>query len=172
MTRGADVLLLAVSVLLVAVLLVAWRAERLTRLLESRIPARASRILLAVGTSLAPLRSPRRSGGALVLALAKKAAEALAILCVQHAFGVELPISSALLVLAAVNLATMVPLVPGNLGVYEAAVVVGYAYLGVPAERALGIAAMQHACYFVALALPGYRWLARSPAERSSAAAT
>jgi hypothetical protein len=41
----------------------------------------------------------------------------------------------------------------------------------VPAERALGIALVQHACFFTALALPGYRWLARGPLPRSSAAA-
>jgi uncharacterized membrane protein YbhN (UPF0104 family) len=61
--------------------------------------------------------------------------------------------------------------VPGNLGVYEAAVVVAYAWLGVPPERALGIALVQHACYFAALALPGYRWLARRVRDRSAAAA-
>jgi len=43
--------------------------------------------------------------------------------------------------------------------------------LGVPTERALGMAVVQHACYFVALALPGYRWLASS-ASRSAAAAS
>jgi hypothetical protein len=49
--------------------------------------------------------------------------------------------------------------------------VLAYAYLGVAPERALGIALMQHACYFTALALPGYRWLARGTSARSSAAA-
>jgi uncharacterized membrane protein YbhN (UPF0104 family) len=115
------------------------------------------------------LRSIGRSAGALALALAKKLAELLAIVCVQHAFGVALPPESALLILAAVNLATLLPVVPGNLGVYEAGVVVAYSWLGVTPERALGIAVVQHACYVAALALPGYRWLGRlSP--RSSAA--
>jgi uncharacterized protein (TIRG00374 family) len=135
------------------------------------VPARVARLAAALAVGLAPIRSPSRSGGALALALAKKAMETLAIYCVQRAFGIDLPLASALLVLAAVNLATLLPLVPGNLGVYEGAVVLAYTYFGIPPERALGVALVQHACFFLALALPGYRWLARSPADRSSAAA-
>jgi uncharacterized membrane protein YbhN (UPF0104 family) len=85
---------------------------------------------------------------------------------------VALPPESALLILAAVNLATLLPVVPGNLGVYEAAVVLAYSYLGIAPERALGIALVQHACWFAALALPGYRWLARRVTAGSSPAAT
>jgi uncharacterized protein (TIRG00374 family) len=135
------------------------------------VPARVARLILTVGRALEPVRSPTRSLGALGLALAKKLAEALAILCVQRAFGVELSIGSAVLVLAATNLATLLPIVPGNVGVYEAAVVLAYSRFGVDAERALGIAVVQHACFFVALALPGYRWLARSVAMRTPEAA-
>ena len=172
MARGAQSLVLAVALLAIGVVIAAWRADSLSTWANRVAPARAARLIGSLGAGLAPIRSPSRSGGALALALAKKAAETLAIYCVQRAFGLDLPLASALLVLAAVNLATLLPLVPGNLGVYEGAVVLAYAYLGVPAERALGIALVQHACFFLALALPGYRWLARSPADRSSAAAT
>ena len=112
--------------------------------------------------ALAPLRSPRRGSAALALALAKKLAEVLAILCIQRAFGVVLPVASAVLVLAALNLATLLPVVPANVGVYEAVVVLAYGYFGVAPERALAMGLVQHACYFAALALPGYGWLLRS----------
>jgi uncharacterized membrane protein YbhN (UPF0104 family) len=171
MARGAQTLLLAVGALALGVALVSWRAERVSARATRVLPERAARVIASLGAGLAPIRSPSRSGGALALALAKKAVETLAIYCVQRAFGVDLPLASALLVLAAVNLATLLPLVPGNLGVYEGAVVVAYAYLGITPERALGIALVQHACFFLALALPGYRWLARSPADPSSPAA-
>lgn len=171
MARGAAALVGAVGALLVLVVIVAWQAPRLASVVERKRPAPLARRLVAVGAALAPVRSPSRSTGALALALAKKGAEALAILCVSRAFGVDLAFGNALLVLAAVNLATLLPVVPGNIGVYEAATVLAYGYLGVGAERALGIAVVQHACWFVALALPGYRWLARIPAARSSAAA-
>jgi uncharacterized membrane protein YbhN (UPF0104 family) len=171
MASGAHSLLAAVGALAIGIVLVAWRGDTLSSWAARGAPPRAARLLSSLGAGLAPIRSPSRSGGALALALAKKAAETLAIYCVQRAFGVELPLASALLILAAVNLATLLPLVPGNLGVYEGAVVLAYAYLGVPPERAIGIALVQHACFFLALALPGYRWMARSPANRSSAAA-
>jgi uncharacterized membrane protein YbhN (UPF0104 family) len=169
MERGMRALSLAVALLLVALLAVAW-GDRTVARVALRLPERGGRALHAVAGALAPLRSPWRGGSSLLLALLKKLAEVLAILCVQHAFGVALPVGSAVLVLAALNLATLVPIVPGNVGVYEAAIVVAYGHLGVDAERALGMALVQHACYFVALALPGYGWLARGARTRSAEA--
>lgn len=169
MERGMHALSLAVALLLVALLAVAWGDRTVARVAQ-RLPERGGRALHAMAGALAPLRSPWRGGSSLLLALLKKLAEVLAILCVQHAFGVALPVGSAVLVLAALNLATLVPIVPGNVGVYEAAIVVAYGHLGVDPERALGMALVQHACYFVALALPGYGWLARGARSRSAAA--
>ena len=169
MERGMRALSMAVAVLLVALLGVAWGDRTVTRVAQ-RLPTRGGRALHALAGALAPLRSPWRGGSSLVLALLKKLAEIVAILCIQHAFGVALPFGSAVLVLAALNLATLLPIVPGNVGVYEAAIVVAYAHLGVDAERALGMALVQHACYFVALGLPGYAWLARGARSRSAAA--
>lgn len=173
MAHAAQGLAGAVALLVLVVTLAAWQASRLRMSAMGRaLPAPAARAIASAAGALAPVRSLARSGTALGLALAKKLAEALAILCVQRAFEVTLPPESALLILAAVNLATLLPLVPGNLGVYEAAVVLAYSYLGVAPERALGVALAQHACYFVALALPGYRWLARRVTAGRSPAAT
>lgn len=169
MQRGMRALSLAVALLLVTLLAVAWGDRSVARVAQ-RIPERGGRVLHAVAGALAPLRSPWRGGSSLLLALLKKLAEIVAILCVQRAFGVVLPFGSAVLALAALNLATLVPIVPGNVGVYEAAIVVAYTHLGVDADRALGMALVQHACYFVALALPGYGWLARGARSRSAAA--
>ena len=169
MERGLRALSLVVALLLVALLAIAW-GERTVSRVAARLPDRAGRALHAVAAALAPLRSPWRGGSALALALLKKIAEMLAIVCIQRAFGVALPFSSAVLVLAALNLATLLPVVPGNVGVYEAVTVLAYGYLGVDAERALGMALVQHACFFTALALPGYGWLARGVRARSAAA--
>ena len=156
MHTGVMALTVGVGALLAGCLLAAWKYESISARAERRVPTRVAPALERMGVALAPLRSPHRGGGALTLALAKKVVEALAILCVQRAFGVSLPIASAVLVLAALNLATLLPLVPGNLGVYEGAVVLTYTYLGLPAEQAVSIAVVQHACYFAALALPGF----------------
>jgi hypothetical protein len=171
MAQGIRVLVASVGTLLVALLIVAWIGPLTRRLRELHAPPRLASIVDRLIAGLSPLRSPGRGGGALLLALLKKGVELLAILAIQRAFGVELPMASALLVLAALNLATLLPLVPGNAGIYEAAVVLAYVHLGVPAERALGMAVVQHACYFTALALPGYRWLARPAPSRRAAAA-
>jgi uncharacterized membrane protein YbhN (UPF0104 family) len=169
MERGLRALSVMVALLLLALLAVAW-GDRTVARVAGTLPDRAGRTLHAIAEALAPLRSPWRGGSALALALLKKVAEILAIICIQRAFGVVLPFSNAVLVLAALNLATLIPVVPGNVGVYEAATVLAYGYLGVDAERALGMALAQHACYFAALALPGYGWLARSVRSRSAAA--
>lgn len=158
MVRGIGALSIGVALLLGACLLLAWRSAAVA----SWLPSRATGALHSMGDTLAPLRSPTLAGAALALALAKKFAEVLAIVCVQHAFGVHLPFASAILVLAALNLATLVPVVPGNLGVFEGAVTVTSTYLGVPAETAVGIAIVTHACYLAALTIPGYVVLARS----------
>ena len=172
MSAGVTALGLGVAALLAGCLLVAWRHESIVARVGRMVPARASSAIDGMGRALAPLRSPQRGGGALGLAFAKKLVEVLAIVCVQRAFGVNLPLASGILVLAALNLATLFPLVPGNLGVYEGAVVLTYTHLGLSTEQAVGIAIVQHACYFVALALPGYAWLAGVGASRSTAAAS
>ena len=85
-----------------------------------------------------------------------KAVEAIGIIAVQRSFGVEIPIAGTLLVLAAVLLATMIPLAPGNLGTYEAGVFFAYDYLGVPPETSLALALVQHACFMIPAVGVGY----------------
>lgn len=172
MANGVTALALGVATLLVCSVLAAWQYETIAKRAERFIPARAVAAVGSIGEALAPLRSLPRGGGALLLALLKMLVETLAMVCVQRAFGIELPFTSAVLVLAALNLATLVPVVPANLGVYEGAVVLIYTRLGVPAEQAVGVAVVQHACFFAALALPGYAWLAGAGAARSAAAAS
>ncbi len=105
------------------------------------------------------LRNPRIFVIGMGLALAMKGAEALAILAIQKSFGVELPLWSIFLVLASISLITMVPVAPGNLGVYEAAVFFVYQYLGLPPEQALGLALMQHLCLLAPNIGTGYLFL-------------
>jgi hypothetical protein len=158
-------LAMGVAALLALLSIAAWRHTQLARWAARVAAPRLGDGLASLGEALAPLRSPARGGGSLLLALAKKSAEIAAILCIQRAFGVSLPMASAVVVLACLNLATLVPVVPGNVGVYEAAVVVAYSWFGLPAEQALGIAVVQHVCYFVALALPGAWWIVRGRTE-------
>ena len=172
MGAGVSALGAGVAALLVTCLLAAWNHDAIAARAARVLPDRMASALGNIAASLAPLRSPERASRVLFLALAKRAVEVLAIVCVQRAFGVTLPLASAVLVLASLNLATLLPVTPGNAGVYEAAVVVTYTHLGLRAEQALGMAVLQHACYMIALALPGYAWLARAGMPRAAKAAS
>ena len=161
MTRAVLGLCVALFALGSALLLASWRHADVAGWTSRILPPRGARALGAFASSLEPLRSGSRGMPALALALLKKAAEVAAILCVQRAFGVHLPIAGAVLVLAMLNLATLLPVVPGNVGVFEAAVVLALGRMGVEPELALGIAVVQHLCYFAALGVPGLVWAAR-----------
>jgi uncharacterized membrane protein YbhN (UPF0104 family) len=173
MARAAIGLILLVAALAALLLLGAsrglWRAG--TRR-ESRdagaLAVRVADALDALPTALAPLRSVRRGGGALVLALVKKAVEVAAMVCMQRAFGLDVPVGAAILALGMLNLSTLLPIVPGNIGVYEGAVVLAYARYGVATEQAIGLAAVQHLCYLLALAAPGVLWAAAARWARAT----
>ena len=165
MTRAVLTLLLALCVFGGLLLLASWRHADVVSALSRIASARVAGAFGAFLSALEPLRAPSRGAPALGLALLKKAVEVGAIVCVQRAFGVSLPIGTAVVVLAVLNLATLLPVVPGNVGVFEAAVVFALTRFDVPPEQALGIGVVQHLCYFVALAAPGIVWTAirRSP---------
>jgi uncharacterized membrane protein YbhN (UPF0104 family) len=105
---------------------------------------------------LESLRRPSRFGFALVCSAGTKTVEALALVAVQHAFGLSLPFSTTTLVLAASILGTIAPLAPANLGIYEGAVVAAYRHAGVAPEVALALAVVSHVCLLLATAAVGY----------------
>jgi uncharacterized protein (TIRG00374 family) len=161
MTRAVLGLLAASLLVGGALVLAAWRHVDITSSLERVVPARVASAVGAFAASLEPLRSASRGLPALGIALLKKAVEVAAIACVHRAFGLPVPLSAALIVLAVLNLATLLPIVPGNVGVFEAAVVLALTRFGISPEQALGVAVVQHLCYFVALAVPGLLFATR-----------
>jgi uncharacterized membrane protein YbhN (UPF0104 family) len=89
--------------------------------------------------------------------VAQKVAEGLALWAVAVALGVPLTAGGVILVLAAVNLSTMISVTPANVGIYEASALVAYAIVGVDTATAMGLAVLQHAAYLIPLA--GVGWL-------------
>ncbi len=112
-------------------------AERLVRHLES-------------------VRDWRVFGLGLICTFGMKLSEAMGIAAVQLAFGLEPTIGGVLLVLVSTNIATIVSLVPGNLGVYEGAAYLAYSYQGVPSELAVSLAVVHHFCTLTAMVGTGY----------------
>jgi uncharacterized protein (TIRG00374 family) len=157
LARGVQGLAVLVSVLGVAFVVLSFRF---------RDPPTGSRPAGALGRvrrfgaewahSLEGLRTPRVFGAAIVLALCMKAAELGGILAIQQSLGLDLPVGTALLVLASVNFVTIVSVSPGNLGVFEAASFAAYRLTGVGPEEALTLSLLQHVCYLIPMVGVGY----------------
>ena len=161
MTRSVLGLLAGLLLLGAALVAAAWRHADVEGVMAHVVPAPVAAALGSFARSLEPLRSAARGLPALGLALLKKTVEVAAIACVYRAFGLPTSIGAAVVVLAVLNLVTLIPVVPGNVGVFEAAVVLALTRFGITPEQALGVAVVQHLCYFVALALPGLLFSAR-----------
>jgi uncharacterized membrane protein YbhN (UPF0104 family) len=101
---------------------------------------------------------------------AMKGMELLAIGCVQHAYGANVSAAGTLLVLATVILATMLPISPGNLGMYEGSVFLTYRYLGIAPELALSLAIVHHVCFMLPAVGVGYFSFSTQALSRSAIA--
>ena len=64
--------------------------------------------------------------------------------CVQQAFGLDLPLYAPLLVVASLDLATMISITPGHLGIFEATLFFIYQYLGLGPTEAMILALFDH----------------------------
>jgi len=105
---------------------------------------------------LSILRSGRKTLAAILLSCSVKGAEALALFLLQRGLDLTVPFWAPFLVIAALNLALMIPLAPGNLGIFEAVVFFVYQYLGVNSEKALSLAILYHLVYSLPLVVTGY----------------
>ncbi len=105
---------------------------------------------------LETLRRPARFAAGIGFTLVRRSMEVLAAMCIQQATGIPVSPGAALLVIAALAIATIIPGPPGNLGIYEAAVVAAYSWSGTGAEIAVAAALLQHVAYLIASLVPGY----------------
>jgi uncharacterized membrane protein YbhN (UPF0104 family) len=101
------------------------------------------------------IASPPRIAFGVASALGIRVAEAGGIAAVQTAFGIPCTVSSVAYVLAATTLASFVPVVPANVGTYEAAVFLALRQNGIAAELATVVSVVQHASQLCAALLPG-----------------
>ena len=94
--------------------------------------ARPARQLLAMARQgLAVLRSPLPAFGAIVLQCAGWFMQLLAVYVAMRAFDIHAPLPAAALVLLLMNVATIFPLWPGNIGLLQAAVALPLVQYGV-----------------------------------------
>jgi uncharacterized protein (TIRG00374 family) len=150
--RAGLLTLSGVMVLFTVALLAAAHGGELIHRVATRLTGRPAQFVHHFADFVAhlePMRSPLLGLSTTVLAFAKKAVEVLSILIIQVAVGIEPSIASAVLVTAALSLATMAPISPGHIGVYEATVIFCYQFMGVPLPLAAAAAFLQHGAGFI-----------------------
>jgi uncharacterized protein (TIRG00374 family) len=102
------------------------------------------------------LRDVRKIFWGVFCALGMKVCEAASIFLIQRALGLDLPLSASWVLVVALNLATMFPVAPGNLGVYESAAFYLYRYWGVDPTQAMTLSVFHHLVYLIPMVIPGY----------------
>ncbi len=102
------------------------------------------------------LRDVRVFSAGFLLALLMMLAQTLGIWAVQKSLGLGLPLWTPILVMGALNLATILPITPGNFGVYEGTAFLVYQFCGLTPESALSLALLQHLCFLVPMVGAGY----------------
>lgn len=118
---------------------------------QDRFDRYAGPLVRAVADSLEPRLFLRAMGITLFLWLAIYAA---CYLLVGRLVGTPLSYPEALIVLWASGLGLMIPAAPSGLGVYHAAIVSAFYFLGRPAAEGLALATTAHLCFFVILVVP------------------
>ncbi len=150
--------LAAGAVLLYAVLWIAAGTARRRRARAGHNAADEPRWLQLVtnwGGQLGEMLNPRRMLVATLLACSKKLLRAAAVWSVQESLSLDLPWYVPLVVVGAVDVATLLPVAPGHLGVYEAAICLVYSRQNVDPERALLAALLFHGVSLYATIVPG-----------------
>jgi uncharacterized membrane protein YbhN (UPF0104 family) len=98
-----------------------------------------------VGAFAALVRSPRATAAVLGWSLASQAARLFAAAAVAAALSVPHPLLAAVVIMPMLQLATMLPLTPGNIGVASGAVALALQARGVEVSQALATGLAYHA---------------------------
>ncbi|HUF00898.1 MAG TPA: lysylphosphatidylglycerol synthase transmembrane domain-containing protein [Gaiellaceae bacterium] len=122
-----------------ALFTVAWLgAKRNDRHVVSEGMGSIRQLVIMGRQGLSVLKAPVPLAGAVLLQCAGWTMQLLAVYVAMQAFGIDAPLPAAGLVLVLMNIATIVPLWPGNIGLVQAAVALPLRNYGVP--YALGFA--------------------------------
>lgn len=157
---GTGAVLLTVQ----AGLLLIWKKKPNLDIWKKRHPLifRIVQFFAHVGEGSAPLKSPK---GYLILifySLIAWFAQAIMLRFIEVAYGVHVDWASTVFVVAAINLAIVLPTAPGNLGTFELAAILAYTFVGVDRATALGMGIFFHFLQVIPVTLLGlvfyFRW--------------
>lgn len=140
--------------------LLAHRRDRLEDI-AARHTGRAGSVMRFLATTahhLGPLRRPGHFAVGVLIGVAQKIVEGLAIAAVALALGITLPPWVVLAVVLAVSFSTLVAVTPANIGGYEGSAFLVFRSAGMDTDSALALAVIQHAVYLIPLAGTGWIW--------------
>lgn len=147
----AVVALMIVALVGFALFTLAWLGARRSGRPMVRDGVGTARHLLAMARNgLSVLKAPLPLAGAIALQCLGWLLQLLAVYVAMKAFGIDAPLPAAGLVLVLMNIATIVPLWPGNVGLVQAAVALPLRNYGVPYATGfaygLALQAIEMAC--------------------------
>jgi uncharacterized protein (TIRG00374 family) len=147
----AIVALIIVAAIGLALFTIAWMgARRSHRPVVSEGVGSVRHLVTMARQGLSVLNAPLPLAGAVLLQCAGWLMQLLAVYVAMQAFGIDAPLPAAGLVLVLMNIATIVPLWPGNVGLVQAAVAVPLRNYGVPYATGfaygLALQALEMAC--------------------------
>ena len=147
----ALVALLLMAAVGFALFTLAWLGARPRRRPMVRDSVGTARHLLGMARNgLSVLKAPLPLAGAVFLQCLGWLMQLLAVYAAMKAFGIDAPLPAAGLVLVLMNVATIVPLWPGNVGLVQAAVAIPLRNYGVPYATGfaygLALQAIEMAC--------------------------
>ena len=110
--------------------------SRLLRVVPARGRARAARLLAQLQVGMASLREVKRTIVSLIVSVAAWIAEVGVYWMMGQAFGINLGVGEAIILMVAANLIVSLPLTPWDIGPFEVAVTEAFVLLG--GDRATG----------------------------------
>jgi|GEM_PF-1353174 len=148
---GTIIFSIALLILITASVIILARSGRL----EEKKPSKTVQFFMRLASGLKALTSAKIAGYTFIVSLVTCIAQIVMVWCTQMAFGERLDAIVPALVYIAINLAIMVPAAPSGVGPFEAAAVLAYAWLGIPASIALAIAIAYHAIQLIPTTMLG-----------------
>lgn len=156
MQQGIQIFVILIVAFTVVMFFAAYKIPEMNVRISSSVFSRFKEFVSQWAGHLEILKDYRIFFAGLVLALVMMALQALGIWAAQQSLGYDLPFWTIILVMAALNLATIFPLTPGNFGVYEATAFLIYKFSGLSPETALSLAFLQHICFLVPMGGTGW----------------
>ncbi len=123
---------------------------------------RVRKALARVRLGLAATNHPRALAGSILSSLGSWTLEVYVIAAAMKALGIVAPISTAVVVLMAVNLALAIPGPPGNIGTLELGATVALVGFGVAKEKALALGLVYHLLQLVPIGLLAMLFVGRA----------